>query len=133
LVLRANDLESIGDIIDKNIVSLARKTMKKGYVFSKEGWKDIVLLHEKVLECLRLSTAYFTSRDRSLHSKVNFLYEQIDEMNFEFNERHIKRLHHGVKESLETSAVHMDVLSSLQRIASLSLNFLRTEDRNFLS
>jgi len=125
LVLRTNDLENIGDIVDKNILELVRKNIKKGYAFSKEGWGEIQQFHRKVVECLQLSTAYFSSRDRALFAKLSVLHEQIQDMTLDLSEQHVQRLHRGVKESLDTTSVHLDLLGNLQRIADLSVNFTR--------
>ena len=126
-LLRTNDLENIGDIVDKNILELVRKNIKKGYVFSKEGWKEITEFHAKVVECLRLSTVYFNSRDRVLYSRLLILHEQIEDMTLDLSENHVQRLHKGVKESLNTTSVHLDLLSNLKRIADLSISFVKID------
>lgn len=125
LLLRTNDLENIGDIIDKNIVDLVRKNLRKGYSFSREGWDEILGYHRKVVELLHLSTAYFNSRDRALKSKIKLLHDEIQALILELTQHHMQRLHRGVKESIDTTSVHLDVLGNLHRIASLSVNFTR--------
>jgi phosphate:Na+ symporter len=125
LLLRTNDLENIGDIVDKNILELVRKNYKKGYAFSREGWYEISAFHSKVVECLRVSTAYFNTRDRGIYSKVMVLHEHISDMMLELSEQHVQRLHRGVKETLETTSVHLDLLSNLQRIADLAISFTK--------
>jgi hypothetical protein len=35
------NLEHIGDIIDKNLMELAAKKIKKHYAFSPEGWAEL--------------------------------------------------------------------------------------------
>jgi phosphate:Na+ symporter len=125
LVLRTNDLENIGDIVDKNILELVRKTMKKGYRFSEDGWLELEKFHAKVLDCLRLSTAYFNSRNPLLRAKLLETHQQIDEMTLDLSEMHVQRLHRGVRESLETTSVHLDLLGQLQRISALAINFTR--------
>ncbi len=125
LLLRTNDLESIGDIVDKNIVDLVRKNIRKGYVFSKEGWEEIKVYHAKVVELLRLSTAFFNAKDPALEARVKLLHSQVEDLMFDLTEQHMQRLHRGVKETLETSSVHLDVLGNLQRIAALAVNFMR--------
>ena len=50
---RARDvrnLESIGDIIDRNIMPLAMKRITKGLTFSEEGMDEIIRFHKKVIE-----------------------------------------------------------------------------------
>ncbi len=125
LLLRTNDLENIGDIIDKNILELARKHIKKGYKFSEEGWNEIMTFHAKVVECLRISTAYFTSHDRALAAKLMVLHQQIEDLTLDLSENHVQRLHRGVKQSMDTTSVHLDLIGNLQRIAALSVNFTR--------
>jgi len=125
LLLRTNDLENIGDIVDKNILELVKKKHKKGYVFSKEGWSEIVTFHEKVVECVRVSTAYFTSRDPALSARLAVLKEQIEDLIIDLSEQHVQRLHRGVKESLDSTSVHLDLLGNLEHIAALSTNFMR--------
>jgi len=125
ILLRTNDLENIGDIIDKNILELVRKNIKKGYTFSREGWAEITAFHQKVVEILRISTTYFNSRDRAIYSKVLVLHQEIEDLMIELSEQHVQRLHRGVKETLSTTSVHLDLLGNLQRIAGLATNFTK--------
>ena len=125
LLLRTNDLENIGDIVDKNILELVRKQLKKGYTFSAEGWREITTFHAKVVECVRLSTAYFTSHDPALAAKLKHHFQQIEDLTIELSEQHVQRLHRGVKETLDTTSIHLDILGNLNRIAALAVNFTR--------
>ncbi len=128
LLIRTNDLENIGDIIDKNILELVRKNTKKGYSFSREGWAEITLFHSKVVEILRISTAYFSTRDMALMAKLSILSQQLQDLMIDLSEQHVQRLHQGVKESLDTTSVHLDLLGNLQRIAELSMNFTKLQN-----
>lgn len=122
-LLRTNDLENIGDIIDKNIMGLVRKNAQKGYVFSDEGWNEILAFHAKIVDCLVLSTAFFNSRDPALLTQLHRLHADIKLMRLELMELHIQRLHEGVKQTVDTTSVHLDLLGHLQRISELSVNF----------
>lgn len=124
-LIRTNDLENIGDIVDKNITELARKKNYKGYRFSEEGWMEIVEFHRGVMRCLRISTAYFTTRNRDLLVQVLQLYSEIEETTLDLTERHLNRLHKGVRESLDSSSIHLDLIGNLTRIAAISVNFAR--------
>jgi Na+/phosphate symporter len=46
-------------------------------------------------------------------------------MTIDLSELHLQRLHRGVKESLDTTSVHLDLLANLERIADVSVNFIR--------
>ena len=62
----SRDLESIGDIIDRNIMPLATKRINKGITFSPEGLAEIVSFHKKVIENFDTAVSAFTSNDRDL-------------------------------------------------------------------
>lgn len=127
LLLRTSDLENIGDIVDRNIVELARKMMRRGASFSREGKEELHAFHAKVVECLRLSTAYFNSRDRALSAKLFVQRQQIEDLTLDLSEQHMLRLHQGVKESLDTTSIHLDLIGNLQRVAGLAVNFTRVQ------
>ena len=43
---------------------------------------------------------------------------EISQLEREFRQNHIRRLHEGYRESIETSEIHLDVLANLKRINS---------------
>ncbi len=127
ILIRTNDMENIGDTIANNIVALVYKCRNKGYEFSEEGWRDIRSLHAKVLDCLRLSTACFSNRTPGLEKALQLQYEAIEKMALEYTERHLRRLHEGVKQSQDSSSAHLDLLGHFHRVAALSVNILKVQ------
>jgi phosphate:Na+ symporter len=118
LIAFTSDLETIGDIVDIDLVHLARKKIKKGLEFSKEGMEEIRSFHARVMENLDLSVATFTSGDAGLARKLLRHKVTIATMAQELTEAHIERLHQGLRESIDTSSIHLDLLSNLKRINS---------------
>ena len=116
------DLEAIGDVIDKNLMELAEKKRRGGHRFSERGWDEIVSLHTKVFENLELAIAAFAAQDRSLAEKVIRHKANINVIEREYRQTHIGRLHEGLRESIDTSSIHLDVLANLKRINSLATN-----------
>jgi phosphate:Na+ symporter len=113
-----SNLESIGDVIDKNLMELAKKKVKKEVEFSKQGWDEIQDFHAKVVENLELALSAFASRDLSLAQKVVRHKASLREIGQTYYENHILRLQQGLTESIETSSIHLDVLTNLRRINS---------------
>jgi phosphate:Na+ symporter len=113
-----SDLETIGDIVDIDLMHLAKKKIRKGLEFSKEGTEEIRRFHARVIENLELSIAAFTSGDAELAQKLLRHKVRIAEMAQDLTEAHIQRLHQGLRESIETSSIHLDLLSNLKRINS---------------
>jgi phosphate:Na+ symporter len=52
LIAFTSDLETIGDIVDIDLMHLAKKKIRKGLEFSKEGTEEIRRFHARVMENL---------------------------------------------------------------------------------
>ncbi len=115
----ARNLESIGDIIDRNILPLALKRINKALIFSQEGMNEIVLFHKKTLDNFDTAISAFASNDRDLADRVLRNKEELGQMERELVQAHLDRLRKGFQESIDTSHIHLDVIGNLARINSL--------------
>ncbi|HTG01798.1 MAG TPA: Na/Pi cotransporter family protein [Nitrospirota bacterium] len=115
----ARNLEGIGDIIDRNIMPMAEKRITKGLEFSEEGINEIVHFHKRVLENFDVALSAFATNDRDLADRVLRNKEDLGAMERELVQAHLDRLRRGLRESIETSHVHLDLIGNLARINSL--------------
>jgi phosphate:Na+ symporter len=118
LISFIGNLENIGDIIDKNLMELARKKLYQGRRFSEAGWSEIVDFHGTVAKNLERALAAFAANDRVLAQEVLDQRPLLRQRERELRESHLSRLRLGLAESLETSEIHLDVLTNLKRISS---------------
>lgn len=118
LISFIGNLENIGDIIDKNLMELARKKLYQGRRFSEAGWAEIVEFHGLVAKNLERAIAAFAANDRALAQEVLDQRPFMRQRERELRESHLSRLRLGLTESLETSEIHLDVLTNLKRISS---------------
>ncbi|PYN98924.1 MAG: hypothetical protein DMD91_13970 [Candidatus Rokuibacteriota bacterium] len=112
------NLENIGDIIDKNLMELARKKIYQGRRFSDAGWAEILEFHGMVTKNLETAIAAFATSDRTLAQHVLDQRPVTRQRERELRESHLGRLRAGLAESLETSEIHLDILTNLKRISS---------------
>ena len=112
------NLEHIGDIIDKNLMELAAKKIKKRLQFSSEGQAEIKRFHAQVMDNMRLALNVFATRDISLARRLLREKTSMRAHEFEAAERHFGRLRDGRAESIETSSIHLDVIRDLKRVNS---------------
>jgi phosphate:Na+ symporter len=112
------NLENIGDIIDKNLMELARKKHYQGRRFSEAGWAEIQEFHALVAKNLERGIAAFAANDRGLAQEVLDQRPFMRSRERELRESHLGRLRVGLAESLETSEIHLDILTNLKRISS---------------
>jgi phosphate:Na+ symporter len=122
IIAFTSDLENIGDVIDKNLMDLAAKKIKNNLVFSSEGLKDIIEFHRMVQENFELGISAFTSSDSELAEKLLKRKTIIAEEERKMREAHIRRLHKGLREAMDTSSIHLDILTNLRRINSYISN-----------
>ncbi|HZK66409.1 MAG TPA: Na/Pi cotransporter family protein [Chloroflexota bacterium] len=122
LIYMINELEHIGDIVDKSTAQMARQKIASGLSFSPQGMAELESLHQRVVENLRSITAAIANHDVELARKVLSEKSTINRMERELRQTHIRRLHAGLRESIETSSIHMDILNDLARINSHTAN-----------
>ncbi|MBF0492135.1 MAG: Na/Pi cotransporter family protein [Deltaproteobacteria bacterium] len=119
LLTMTGALEEIGDIIVQNILDMAGKKIHRSRTFSEEGWKEILAYHSNILQSFSWVISALTSSNRELCHKVIRSVEHLVKDHEELRNKHLARLQSGLKESIETSSIHLDTLSAFSRIASL--------------
>ncbi len=112
------NLEHIGDIIDKNLMELAGKKIKRQLQFSREGAADLEEFHRIVTDNLKLAFSIFLSGDVKAARQLLDEKTKIRALEIAASEKHMSRLREGRLESIETSALHLDILRDLKRIHS---------------
>jgi phosphate:Na+ symporter len=118
LISLIGNLENIGDIIDKNLMELARKKVHLNRRFSEEGLAEITDFHALISKNVESALAAFAANDRRLAQEVLDRRPLIRQRERELRESHLARLRAGRHDSLETSDIHLDVLTNLKRISS---------------
>ena len=112
------NLEHVGDIIDKNLMELAAKKIKRQIVFSKEGAAELEAFHQEVCANLKLAFSVFMSGDVKLARQLMTEKAALRATEFAAAESHLARLRDGRSESIESSSLHLDILRDLKRIHS---------------
>ncbi|HUQ40894.1 MAG TPA: Na/Pi cotransporter family protein [Candidatus Limnocylindrales bacterium] len=120
LIFVIANLEEIGDVIEKNLMELAEKKIRGGHTFSAQGWAEIKDVHSKVVENLELALSALASQDQSIAEKVIRHKARINLSERQMRQTHIRRLHEGLRESIDTSSIHLDILANLKRANSLA-------------
>jgi len=112
------NLEHVGDIIDKNLMDLASKKIRRGITFSKEGQDDLVEFHQQVLDSLTLAVGIFMSGDIKVARQLVAAKTQLREKEFAAAERYLTRLRVGTPETIESYSLDLDILRDLKRVHS---------------
>jgi phosphate:Na+ symporter len=112
------NLEHIGDIIDKNLMELAQKKIKRKLAFSKQGAAELEAFHQEVMSNLKLAFSIFMSGDVKIARQLIAEKATLRTAELAAAESHLERLRERRPESIESSSLHLDVLRDLKRIHS---------------
>lgn len=112
------NMEQIGDCIERVLQDIEDKKIRKNRSFSDAGIAEICHLHERLMANLRLGMSVFLDghvRDaqKLLEEKARFR-----DLEHEYAANHIARLQDNTAQSIETSSLHLDLISELKRINS---------------
>ena len=129
------NMEQIGDGIERVLLDIEDKKIRLARRFSDAGMAELCHLHECLLANLRLGMSVFLDghvRDaqKLLEEKARFR-----DLEHAYAANHIGRLQDNTAQSIETSALHLDLLSELKRINShiCSIAYPILESRGVLS
>ncbi|MFM2120095.1 MAG: hypothetical protein RL722_1563, partial [Pseudomonadota bacterium] len=112
------NMEQVGDIIERILQDIEDKKIRKNRSLSEAGMAEICHLHEALMANLRLGMSVFLDghvRDakRLLEEKARFR-----DLEREYAGSHLARLQDNTAQSIETSSLHLDLISDLKRINS---------------
>jgi phosphate:Na+ symporter len=112
------NMEQIGDIIERILLDIEDKKIKKGRSFSDAGMAEICELHARLIDNLRLGMSVFLNG--SVRDAQKLLEEKARFRDLEraYATTHLDRLSGNTMQSIETSSLHIDLISDLKRINS---------------
>jgi phosphate:Na+ symporter len=114
----ATNLEHAGDLVDRNLLSVAARKLKRGVSFSAEGEAELIGLVDRLAANLRLASALFVSGDVAAARVLAAEKEAFRAIEAEAVAAHYRRLQAGRSDTLETSSLHLDALRDLKRVNS---------------
>jgi phosphate:Na+ symporter len=114
----STNLENCGDVIDKSLMDIAMKKIRKQEKFSEKGFAEIRGFHETVLQNLRLAQNIFLSGDAQLARRLVENKRTIRQAEMDSSRSHFGRLREGLSQSVATSDLHLDIIRDLRRINS---------------
>ncbi|MBI5275465.1 MAG: Na/Pi cotransporter family protein [Burkholderiales bacterium] len=112
------NMEQVGDIIERILIDIEDKKINKGRNFSDAGMAEICELHARLVDNLRLGMSVFLNG--SVRDAQKLLEEKTRFRDLEraYAGTHLTRLSDNTVQSIETSSLHLDLISDLKRINS---------------
>ena len=115
----AINLEQAGDIIEHMLGAVQDKKTSRSRSFSDNGLEEITVLHGQLVANLRLSLSVFLNGDQEGARRLRRAKQRFRLQERRFAHSHVDRLRQQVVQSIETSSLHLDLISDMKRLNSL--------------
>ncbi|MCK5541297.1 MAG: Na/Pi cotransporter family protein [Desulfobacterales bacterium] len=126
MVSIVKDMESMGDIIHRNMIPLIAKKKELLYDFCEEGKEELLIYQSKVLKQIELlRIAFSTFNPDVAYSIMNKERKYLD-LESKYRTTHLKRIISKKRESIETSEIHMELMDLMKQILLYSANIAQT-------
>jgi len=112
------NMEQIGDIVERVILDIEDKKINLGREFSQAGMSEICELHARLIDNLRLGMSVFLNGNVRDAQKLLEEKSRFRDLEREYASTHLGRLAVNTVQSIETSSLHLDLISDLKRINS---------------
>lgn len=112
------NIEQAGDIIDRNLLGLASKRMKRGLAFSRRGKQELLDLADSLIANTQQAASLFVTGDARAARILANEKEAFRQSEDSGTLAHFERLRSGRVETAETSALHLDLLRDMKQVNS---------------
>jgi phosphate:Na+ symporter len=118
LLTFSNELESVGDIIDKNLCDILRKQTAEAVWLPNEDYNVLCELYERVMARFNIAQGLLANRGGSQTRGFVGGKESLNEWCRQAQRAHYERLRNAPAGSLAASAYFLDILDNFRRINS---------------
>lgn len=112
------NLEHVGDILENMLQDLRDRKIAHHLSFSNAGMQEIEELHARLVANLRLGLSVFLNGDVTSAKMLLAEKERFRDLERAYSATHLDRLLERTTQSIETSSLHLDIISDMRRINS---------------
>ncbi len=112
----STNMEQAGDVIDRNLLGISTKQLKRSLSFSKEGKAELLVMADRLIANLRAAASVFVTEDPRGARLLAMEKENFRRLEDEARYAHFERLRSGRIETAETSSLHLDALRDLKLV-----------------
>ncbi|MFH0755702.1 MAG: Na/Pi symporter [Bacteroidota bacterium] len=120
-----NEFEKIADIISGSLANRAERWVVRDFDFSEAGKEEIRTYHSKVGKQLIRALVVFEETNLQEASRMKAKHEEYRSLSQDLERLHYGRILDGMKESIESSKTHVEILALLSTIDTHATNIAR--------
>ena len=112
----AVNLESAGNAVSQNMLSLAQRLHDEGLSFSETGLREINDFHDRVLSNAQAALNVLMTLNPDAARALVEEKDHVRDIEQSLQRSHLERLREGRVESIETSNIHQETLRALKQV-----------------
>jgi phosphate:Na+ symporter len=112
----ATNMEHAGDVVERNLLGMVAKTIKRGVVFSGEARSELFAAVDRLLVNLRTAASLLVTEDVRAARLLAAEKEVFRDIEARATSAHLDRLRSGRGDLVESGALHLDALRDLTRV-----------------
>ncbi len=116
LISIVHHMESIGDVVNKNMMPLIVRKEALKLDFSAEGKEELELYHGKVVHQIQRLGAAFTEMDPVRAKRLMKKQAKYSDLQTKYTAFHLARIQESRDESIKTHEIHMELLDMMKRV-----------------
>ncbi len=113
------NLEQAGDIIERLVSEVEQKKIAQQRAFSSAGLAEVCEMHARLVSSLRLGLSVFLNGDLQSAQRLLAEKDAFRDLERQYARTHLTRLAGETPQSIETSSLHLDLISDMKRLHSL--------------
>jgi phosphate:Na+ symporter len=110
------NLEHAGDIVEKSLMALAARRIKRGVSFAEPSRAEIRQMVDRLISNARAAAAVFMTEDPRAARRLLSEKEVFHELELRATDEHFGRTRAGRAESIEMSKLLLDIVRDLKRV-----------------
>ncbi len=114
----ATNIEHAGDVVDRGLLDLAGKKMKRGLVFSPANEADLLSIIDRLIANLHHAAGLFVNGNERAARLLVAEKEAFRDLEARATETHFRFLREGRAEAAEGSSLHLDMVRDLKQVNS---------------
>ncbi len=120
------DMESMGDIIHRNMIPLIAKKKNLRFDFTIEGKEELLIYHSKASKQISRLKQAFRETDPLIAHRIMKKERKYLDLESKYRARHLKRIILKKEASVETTEIHLELMDLMKQIVLYTANIAQT-------
>ena len=122
----AKDMESIGDLVHRNMLPLLDKRAELEIEFSEEGKEELMIYQKKAFKQLKLLQESFSELNVKKARKIMDKERKYLDLELQYRSRHLERLVKANPFTFDSHKVHMELMDLMKQVIVYCSNIAKT-------